>query len=812
MSVNVSPGLATDAEDAEALAVSFAGAGNVTASRLDLAEVAGRQLLVYGWIVNFSKSVDGATIQLGDFSVDLIAHAVPVRRPDVAQHFALDPSDEEHGFYSLLDLPAHASATDHLILRTRFSSGEVSESRWPVVLHDTRDDFFREPYLATLSQLLRKLPKLEAKRLVDFVGPSLKLRVARENARVLPPPVEFAIDLCCLLGNRMLVVAGWRVDPFKEITIATLRVGGSAWPLWNGAISFARTDIKHSSAGSRRPNTAELPGFIFVHELPAEDLDKDEAVVDFSVGEAIVHITHAVSSLPHEGRRDLLSYFEKMEPDTALTLSKRIASDPIDASGEGWLASLMEYVGESALERLSSSIQHDKPRYFLHLDQAIPVATSGIFLTGWFNSGPGTSVGIVCHCDHEKFSVSENWFRHLRADVSSHLANLGIQPVDHAHGFTCYVPLSPTGAPYYISATTESGESRHLRVPLAGPPDSAPQTIRSLLTSFHSGHPELRLLLDRQIGPAVSAAWRGARKPPRTPIVRAYGTISGSPLVSIIVPLYGRHDFAAYQMALFADDPEFQNIELIYVVDDPAILADFSRVCEDLHGVYDVPFLVVSCGLNLGFAGANNLGSEVARGQYLLFLNSDVMPSRAQWVGDLLRTYRALTDPGMLGAKLLYEDGSLQHTGIAFRRNPGWGNLWINDHPLKGQSPLGLGGVRKVDAVTAACALVEASLFRGVEGFSEDYIIGDFEDSDLCLRLDLEGRASYVDLDVELYHLERQSQNRFNDVNWRANLTLYNCWLHNTRWDRSIASRAGESPSSVVALSDHRDPAPVVST
>jgi O-antigen biosynthesis protein len=394
--------------------------------------------------------------------------------------------------------------------------------------------------------------------------------------------------------------------------------------------------------------------------------------------------------------------------------------------------------------------------------------------------------------------------------VSSYLADLGIQSADPAHGFTCYVPLSATGAPYYISTTTESGESRHLRVAVADPPDSPLQTIHSLLTSFHSGHPDLHSLLNRQIGPAVTAAWSAALKPKRTPVVRAYGTIPASPMLSIIVPLYGRHDFAAYQMALFADDPEFQNIELIYVVDDPAILTDFTRVCDDLHGVYDVPFLVVSCGLNLGFAGANNLGSEVAQGQYLLFLNSDVMPSRAGWAGDLLRTYQSLPNPGMLGAKLLYEDGSVQHAGIAFRRNPGWGNLWINDHPLKGQSPLGLDGVRRVDAVTAACALAEACLFRDVGGFSEDYIIGDFEDSDLCLRLDLKGRASYVDLDVELYHLERQSQNRLHDMNWRTNLTLYNCWLHNTRWDRSIVGRAGESSSSEVAPSGYRDPSPAV--
>jgi GT2 family glycosyltransferase len=244
-------------------------------------------------------------------------------------------------------------------------------------------------------------------------------------------------------------------------------------------------------------------------------------------------------------------------------------------------------------------------------------------------------------------------------------------------------------------------------------------------------------------------------------------------------------------LALFADDPEFQNIELIYVVDNPSMLAEFMRACADLYGVFRVPFEVVGSGSNLGFAGATNFGAELGRGTYLLFLNSDVMPRRPGWVGDLERVYRSLASPGALGAKLLYEDGSIQHVGMTFRRYPGWGNMWINDHPHKGQSPLGLNGVTEADSVTAACVLVEAALFHRMDGLSEDYIIGDFEDSDLCLRLLSAGRRNYIALDVELYHLERQSQNRMGDAAWRTNLTLYNCWLHNSRWGDLIESRAG---------------------
>ena len=60
-------------------------------------------------------------------------------------------------------------------------------------------------------------------------------------------------------------------------------------------------------------------------------------------------------------------------------------------------------------------------------------------------------------------------------------------------------------------------------------------------------------------------------------------------------------------------------------------------------------------------------------------------------------------------------------------------------------------------------------------------MIGDFEDSDLCLRIGALGLARAVDLDVRLYHLERQSQGNMANA-WRFNLTLYNAWVHENRW------------------------------
>jgi O-antigen biosynthesis protein len=177
----------------------------------------------------------------------------------------------------------------------------------------------------------------------------------------------------------------------------------------------------------------------------------------------------------------------------------------------------------------------------------------------------------------------------------------------------------------------------------------------------------------------------------------------------------------------------------------------------------------------------------LARGKCLLLMNSDVFPKSAGWLSKLHEIYKTETDAGILGVKLLFEDGSIQHAGMELRRYPPWGGLWINHHTLKGHSAAGLSGVRDVAAVTAACMMVDAELYRSVGGLCEDYIIGDFEDSDLCLKVRQAGRRNLVALDVELYHVERQSQNRIDPLLGRTNLTLYNCWLHNSRWHDVIS-------------------------
>jgi hypothetical protein len=734
-------------------------------------------------------------MKLGEVVVDLTKQALPVRRPDVAQHFSLAPGDDEHGFYALIDLTNNASLDNHLELLVTLASGETTATLWPVSYADALTASNVEPSLAALEGLLRHLPRHEAKRLVEFTTPALGRLKGADSLLALPAPMRLGIDLCCILENQILFASGWVLDPANELARIELRVGGLAFDVLRNRALIPRPDLNPDTSLYKTGDAPLLPGFVFAQRLPLRDSEVQEARFTVTVEAETFRLTRPLCHDRHEARREFLSLLSKMDADSVLVSIGRVADVLEDSSEVGSLPALLDLIRNSAIERLPPSIQHTNPRYALHVDQAIPVADEGIFLTGWLNAEPRVSAQVVCQCGASTFNLSDNWIRHARPDVTSHLANLEVQAADHRHGFSCYVPIANGSVHYYLTLVSESCETRRMRVVVSKKVESALQTVRALLSFFSWEHPELRLLMDRQVGPAVRAAWTARQRRLLTPVVRSYGPKPADPRMTIVVPLYGRYDFAEYQMAIFANDPEFQDLELIYIVDDPTIFEEFLSRCPGLYGIYQVPFVLGFSGANLGFAGANNFGAELGRGQYLLFMNSDVLPKRPGCVGDLLRTYQSLPQPGLLGAKLLYEDGSVQHAGMSFRRHAGWGDLWINDHPLKGQTPLGLSGVREVEAVTAACAMIEAALYRDLGGFSEDYIIGDFEDSDLCLRASTAGRRSYIDLDVEFYHLERQSQKLVGDPTWRINLTIYNCWLYNARWGELIERTREQRPA-----------------
>lgn len=270
------------------------------------------------------------------------------------------------------------------------------------------------------------------------------------------------------------------------------------------------------------------------------------------------------------------------------------------------------------------------------------------------------------------------------------------------------------------------------------------------------------------------------------PSTRQIGTPLARPKASVVIPLYKVLEFLRFQIAAFATDPWFRaHAELIYVLDSPEQAGEVEHLLTGLHLVYGLPMTLVCMARNGGYARACNAGAAVARGNVLALVNSDIIPTRAGWLEQLVA--RLGRRVGAVGPKLLFEDGSIQHAGMYFARDHR--GRWLNHHFHKGmpRDYVPANEERIVPAVTGACLVLPRDLFEKVGGFTHDYVIGDYEDSDLCLKITMaERKIAYVP-EVELYHLERksmvQSVDYMNGIAWQ-----YNCALHAARWSELIAA------------------------
>jgi O-antigen biosynthesis protein len=278
------------------------------------------------------------------------------------------------------------------------------------------------------------------------------------------------------------------------------------------------------------------------------------------------------------------------------------------------------------------------------------------------------------------------------------------------------------------------------------------------------------------------------------PDLRVSGRVLGSPVadpvVTVVIPLFGRLDFVENQMLAFAQDAWLQaRAQLVYVLDDERLVDAMTQQAEEWFRLYGVPFEWVFGGVNRGFSGANNLGAAQARGEYLVFLNSDAFPVAPGWLEPLCQALADDPTLGVVGARLVFPDGSLQHASMDFLRREELG-VWINHHPLMG-CPVALDPHRsmaRVPAVTGACMAMRRTTLDAVGGWDTGYLVGDFEDSDMCFKV----RAAGLDIGylptVALTHLERQSFKMLGQGDFRQRVVIFNAALHQRRWGEQIAA------------------------
>ena len=160
------------------------------------------------------------------------------------------------------------------------------------------------------------------------------------------------------------------------------------------------------------------------------------------------------------------------------------------------------------------------------------------------------------------------------------------------------------------------------------------------------------------------------------------------------------------------------------------------------------PFRVVLNERNLGYAIANNRAVAIAHGKYHALLNNDLV-LLPRWLERMLGAHRSLGErAGLVGnVQLDARSGAVDHTGIVinYQGKP------VHDRALPSRFSRFFTTVRRVPAVTGACALIERALWQQLGAFDEAYVNGG-EDVDLCFRARAAGRVNAVALTSVVRH------------------------------------------------------------
>ncbi|MEO9170406.1 MAG: glycosyltransferase family 2 protein, partial [Candidatus Baltobacteraceae bacterium] len=186
--------------------------------------------------------------------------------------------------------------------------------------------------------------------------------------------------------------------------------------------------------------------------------------------------------------------------------------------------------------------------------------------------------------------------------------------------------------------------------------------------------------------------------------------------------------------------------------------------------------------VNLGFAAANNQGAKVARGKYLVLLNNDT-EGFPGWLSAMLET-AGEPGVGIVGAKLLFEDRTIQHGGAVVGRailNRASLTPFHHNYLMPETEPDT--NIRTdFQVVTGACLVTPRELYLELGGLDEAYWNG-YEDVDYCFKVRERGLRVVYEPKAKLFHFESQSGvQRFRKTMWNVQV-LEERWRGKVRFD-----------------------------
>jgi len=268
------------------------------------------------------------------------------------------------------------------------------------------------------------------------------------------------------------------------------------------------------------------------------------------------------------------------------------------------------------------------------------------------------------------------------------------------------------------------------------------------------------------------------------------------PRVSVVVPTRDRGRMLEACLISLRDRTRYPDVEVV-VVDHETTERRARRLIDGL--VDDPNAVVVPFTGPFNFAAMCNRGVEAASGEVVVLLNNDTEVVADDWLDEFVGQL-ARPEVGVVGALLLFDDGTIQHAGV----HPGLGGLMGHGHKHRPGDDPGYHGrltvAHEVAAVTGACLGITRALWDRLGGLDEDCLAVAYNDIDLCLRVREAGLRVVLAPRAVLHHHESVSRGYDDDPVRRARLAAEVATMEE-RWGDTLHDDPAYSPN----LSLHDD-------
>lgn len=231
-----------------------------------------------------------------------------------------------------------------------------------------------------------------------------------------------------------------------------------------------------------------------------------------------------------------------------------------------------------------------------------------------------------------------------------------------------------------------------------------------------------------------------------------------NPLVSIIIPTKDAVNYLETCINSIVNLSTYKNYEILILNNNSEkeeTFEWFKKVQQKYSFVK-----IIEANYEFNWSKLNNHGIKESKGDVFIFLNNDIEVITPNWI-ERLASKSLQPNVGTVGALLLFEDNTIQHSGVVVGLN-GWADhLYRTAQPvhlyINYTSPM---VNRNVLAVTGACVAISKKTIENIGNFSEDFLICG-SDVEICLRAHENGYRNILDANTKLYHFESKTRSSF---------------------------------------------------